>query len=578
MENNLINIEDNYLSTTMLAKNYGIKNTKDFIVYLEKVGLIFRNNENQLKLSPEAFDLGGKYKVSDDGSNWIVWPINSLDKFLTEFVKYEKVVMVPKPIDNINTLNEKQRLIHDQIIELIKKNNNCILKSNDLEDYQVSLTGSAGTGKSYLTMQIVKTLELMKISIAVTAPTHKAASVLSELFIKDRLKTTPRTIHSFLRIKPFIDYERGIEFFKPDKTKKDDGPIDVLIVDESSMVGTELYEYILEEIEKGKVTTVIFVGDPNQLLPINGENSSIYELKNQYKLTEIVRQAKDSYIISIANKIKYMIENKSYIPVMEFFNQNFNEEIKYFHNEKEFLDDFYKNDKWYLENKIIATHTNKDVDAFNKQVRQTFWNQKKIYELDTLRGGDWLRFNDSYSVNQVSLYHNGEEIEIESAVKQYHDALEIWYWEVKAKNSKHQQKFRVVDPDYLKIFNDKLTAIANLAKRAKFPENKSTWKIFFQTRDMFANVQYVFASTMHKLQGSTYEYCYINLFDLAKNRMSLDDKYRLIYVAITRASKDIKIFISHLDEESIQLTNFDAEKYFDNLDSILLNTLQLQNL
>lgn len=60
--------------------------------------------------------------------------------------------------------------------------------------------------------------------------------------------------------------------------------------------------------------------------------------------------------------------------------------------------------------------------------------------------------------------------------------------------------------------------------------------------------------------------------------MSLDDKYRLIYVAITRASKDIKIFISHLDEESIQLTNFDAEKYFDNLDSILLNTLQLQNL
>lgn len=457
-------------------------------------------------------------------------------------------------------------------------NKNNVLKSTNLEDYQLSLTGSAGTGKTFLTTQIVKTLESMKIVLAVTAPTHKAASVLSELFIKNKLKTTPRTIHSFLNIKPFIDYEKGIESFKPDKTKKESLYIDVLIVDESSMIGIELYDYILEEIEKGRVGTVLFVGDPNQLLPINGENSSIYKLKNQYKLTEIVRQAKDSYIISIANKIKNMIENKSYIPVMEFFNQNLYDEIRYFNNEKDFLDDFYKNEKWYFENKIIATHTNKDVDAFNKQVRRTYWNQKNIYELDTFRVGDWLRFNDLYSVNGVTLYNNGEEIEIESVAKLYHEALEIWYWEVKAKNSRHQQKFRVVDPDYLKVYNDKLSAIANLAKRATFPENKNFWKIFFQTRDMFANVQYIFASTMHKLQGSTYEQCYINLFDLAKNRMSLDDKYRLIYVAITRASKDIKIFISKLDEEVIQLNNLDTDKYFENMDFILLNTLQLEKL
>ena len=263
---------------------------------------------------------------------------------------------------------------------------------------------------------------------------------------------------------------------------------------------------------------------------------------------------------------------------MEFFNQNLYDEIRYFNNEKDFLDDFYKNEKWYFENKIIATHTNKDVDAFNKQVRRTYWNQKNIYELDTFRVGDWLRFNDLYSVNGVTLYNNGEEIEIESVAKLYHEALEIWYWEIKAKDYIHQQKFRVVDPDYLKVYNDKLSAIANLAKRATFPENKNFWKIFFQTRDMFANVQYIFASTMHKLQGSTYDQCYINLFDLAKNRMSLDDKYRLIYVAITRASKDIKIFISKLDEELIEFNNLDTDKYFENMDFILLNTLQLEKL
>ncbi|MGJ0303603.1 AAA family ATPase [Aliarcobacter cryaerophilus] len=578
MQNTLVNLEKNYLSTTMIAKNYGIKNTKNFIAYLENLNFIIRDNDNKLKLTQKGIDLGGKYNIGENGNVWIVWKENSLDKFLLEFVKPQNVEIMTKPIENINTLNEVQRTIHNSLIEFIVNNKNNILKSTNLADYQISLTGSAGTGKTYLTTQIVKTLEDMKLSIAVTAPTHKAAGVLSNLFTHNRLKTSPRTIHSFLNIKPFIDYERGIESFKPDKTKKDNLPVDVLIVDESSMIGVELYEYILEEIEKGRVACVLFVGDPNQLLPINGENSSIYELKNQFKLTEIVRQAKDSYIISLADKIKDMIESKSYIPVMEFFNQNFYDEITYFNNEKDFLDDFYKNNKWYLENKIIASHTNKDVDAFNRQVRKTYWNQQNIYELDTLRAGDWLRFNDSYSVNNVNLYHNGEEVEIETAVKLYHEALDIWYWEVQAKDSRKQQKFRVVDPEYLRVYNDKLSTIANLAKRARFPENKNIWKTFFQTRDMFANVQYIFASTIHKLQGSTYDECHINLFDLAKNRMSLDEKYRLIYVAITRASKDIKIFISKLDEDYIELNNLDTDRYFENVDLILLNTLQLGKL
>ena len=61
---------------------------------------------------------------------------------------------------------------------------------------------------------------------------------------------------------------------------------------------------------------------------------------------------------------------------------------------------------------------------------------------------------------------------------------------------------------------------------------------------MFANVQYIYSSTIHKLQGSTYETCYVNVYDLITNDfMSLDEKYRLLYVAITRASKDIKIFM-----------------------------------
>jgi ATP-dependent exoDNAse (exonuclease V) alpha subunit len=468
-----------------------------------------------------------------------------------------------KIFESIN-LTLHQQGIYDKIVSHIKTSHYSILKSTDIEEYQLSLTGAAGTGKTFLTTQIVKALELIDdIDVIVTAPTHKAASVLTNLFKKNNLKSTARTIHSFLGIKPFIDYERGIETFKPDKTSKNKAVTNILIVDESSMIGIELYEYILEAIEDQRVGIVLFVGDPNQLLPINGENSHIYQLKYQYKLHDIVRQAENSSIILLANKIKTMIETKTYIPVMEFFLKNQYEDIEYFFNELEFLEDFYKKEKWYLEDQIIASHTNKDVDAFNKLVRNKFWAQKGITELDTLREGDRLRFNDSYSVNVVSLYHNGEEIELESASKRYHDILKIWFWECKSKNSMHQQVFRVVDKDSLKIFNDKLTMIANLAKRERFPENKKIWKIFFQTRDMFANVQYVFSSTIHKLQGSTYRTSYVNLFDLAKNQMSLDQKYRLIYVAITRASESLKIFISKFEND---YSEFSVEKYFNNLD------------
>jgi len=117
--------------------------------------------------------------------------------------------------------------------------------------------------------------------------------------------------------------------------------------------------------------------------------------------------------------------------------------------------------------------------------------------------------------------------------------------------SVYGQIFRVVDPDSMLVFNEKLKSISNNAKKAKFPENKKLWKVFFSVRDMFANVQYIHSSTIHKLQGSTYDIAYVDMFSLSQNSyMSDDEKYRLVYVAITRASKDIKIFLPAFDSDT----------------------------
>jgi ATP-dependent exoDNAse (exonuclease V) alpha subunit len=407
----------------------------------------------------------------------------------------------------------------------------------------VSLLGSAGTGKTYLTVEIVKKLIESKISCAITAPTHKAAGVIGQLLLKNNINKTPKTIHSFLGIKAFIDYKTGVESFVVDKKAKRTA-VDVLIVDESSMVNAELFELIQESLEENWARFVLFVGDSNQLLPVSGSSNMIFELKNQYKLTQIIRQAKGSYIIDIANKIKNILETKKYIPLDDFFAENIYNEIEYFNNEQDFVDDFYGRADWFGENKILATHKNSDVDAFNRQIRNEYWIQKGVLKPEQLRQGDTLRFIDAYTVNDVNIYHNGQEIMLDYAIKKYHDSLGIYYWECKSVNTIDQQIFRVVDPISTKHFNDKLQFLSNKAKRTPFPERQAIWKMFYEVRNMFANVQYIYSSTIHKLQGSTYEVCYINAYDLVTNfNMSLDEKYRLLYVAITRASKDIKIFL-----------------------------------
>jgi ATP-dependent exoDNAse (exonuclease V) alpha subunit len=266
---------------------------------------------------------------------------------------------------------------------------------------------------------------------------------------KNNIGASCKTIHSFLGIKPFIDYNTGEEKFTVDKTKKTQDAASILMLDESSMVGSELYEYILEAIEAGRIGLVLFIGDPYQLLPVKDNENRIYELKNQYTLTEVVRQAKDSYIISIATKLRERIMTKDYMDLKLFFQACSNEykEMTFFHNKNEFLDAFYHSDEWYDEDKILATYKNKNVDAFNKEIREKYWEQKAIINPRTLLPGDKLRFKEVYSIRDVTLYHNGETVSVETAEWKYHDDLGIEYWEVKAVNSPKQQIFRVVDPD-----------------------------------------------------------------------------------------------------------------------------------
>jgi exodeoxyribonuclease-5 len=149
---------------------------------------------------------------------------------------------------------------------------------------QYRLGGYAGTGKTTL---IKHFLEDSKLNTAVCAFTGKAANVLQ------RKKVPAQTIHSLI----YNVKQEGREITFELKSKNELRHIDLIIVDEASMLSTELYK----DLRTFEVP-ILFVGDPGQLEPV-GDNPNLM-LKPDYVLKTIHRQALESNIIGLSLHVR----------------------------------------------------------------------------------------------------------------------------------------------------------------------------------------------------------------------------------------------------------------------------------
>lgn len=453
------------------------------------------------------------------------------------------------------SMTQHQQEVFNAITTDIKENLFSFYKSDDLESHLLSLTGAAGTGKSFLTAQITK--EIIKgliefnyyhnDGVCLTAPTHKAVNVLKEMLSEHKIDADCRTIHSFLNIKPIHDYDTGEERFIVIRNRQSAPKASLLIVDESSMVSRELYGFILDAIIMGRVNTVLFIGDQYQLLPVNSGENSIFKLKKQYQLTQIVRQAEDSDIIKLATKVRKCIEEQEFVSLKSLFTGNYGEDVSFFKSRKLFVEDFYKNEQWYKEDKIMTSYTNEQVDSFNMEIRNQFWKERGVFNPNYFLPNDMIRFKSALNIQRLSrvnnptLYHNGEEVMIDKVeFVKHHSGLEFWKCTVVGREER--DFFRVIDHNSILLFNKFLQRYVDLAKSVRKPFHREYWKYYFQLKNAFAEVQYIYASTIHKLQGSTYDTAYIDLASLVDSKhLSNDLKFRLAYVAITRARKSIKV-------------------------------------
>ncbi len=160
------------------------------------------------------------------------------------------------------------------------------------------ITGGPGTGKSTITRAILAITSKLTSKIILTAPTGRAAKRLSEITSRKAF-----TIHSLLE----FDFNEG--GFKRNR----DNPLncDLLIVDEASMIDTQLMYHLLKALPSK--TRFILIGDIDQL-PSVGPGNVLKDMILSKKLPltrlkRIFRQGKGSQIIQSAHRI-----NKGYFP------------------------------------------------------------------------------------------------------------------------------------------------------------------------------------------------------------------------------------------------------------------------
>ncbi|MDR2531694.1 MAG: ATP-dependent RecD-like DNA helicase [Oscillospiraceae bacterium] len=157
------------------------------------------------------------------------------------------------------------------------------------------LTGGPGTGKTTALNAVIKICKTLKKSIALAAPTGRAAKRMSEITGENA-----KTIHRLLEVD--VTNENLLTFKRNELNPLER---DYIIIDEMSMVDSLLFEALLRAIKLG--TTLIMVGDSNQLPSVGAGNVLgdliDSELIPSIELKEIFRQAAESLIVTNAHKI-----------------------------------------------------------------------------------------------------------------------------------------------------------------------------------------------------------------------------------------------------------------------------------
>lgn len=441
------------------------------------------------------------------------------------------------------------------------------LKTNtDPTQYYV-IEGKAGTGKTTIAKEILKEFEDEQIYVA--AVSHKAKGVIKSSFGDDTRGKKFFSIAGLLGMKGINDNDTQTTKFQVGlEVPLLDNPPALLVIDEASMITEDVLKKIINiNSSLSRPFQMLFLGDIGQIQPIRDEQSEFYRThkdllnkksdifnsKHKSKLITRVRQGEANPILPYADYFweNSQKENPELNPTQHIVRNNQITDkgsLLFSNSEGEVLNSIIKAVKNAVEKgltnhvKIVTYHVNEKTEL-NQKIHEALFGKDSDYSK-----GDMLILNSPYYLPDVNAtMENSSEIQIKSIQDTDVDEFGVHtlYLETngtaytRTGNEQKDCVIQVVSRNDIGLYNQKLQELASYAKRqTNRALKKQAWSDFWEYKGRYADVDFGYAITAHKSQGSTYDIVVVDEKDImGTTATSNQEKSELIYTALTRPRK-----------------------------------------
>ena len=431
------------------------------------------------------------------------------------------------------------------------------------------LKGYAGTGKTTVVTALVNVLPQLKKRFVLLAPTGRAAKVLAS-YTQKQANTIHRKIYFARTTK-----EGAIAL----KLQQNLHRNTLFIVDEASMIqnssmndfslfnGRNVMDDLFFYIYSGENNKVLFIGDTAQLPPVGLDNSPALDqefLKTSYhldietcELTEVVRQSKDSGVLSNATLIRRIIDRREFkLPLFSL--GNFRDIARITGSElEEALNSAYSSSA--RENNVVICRSNKRANIFNQEIRKRI-----LFYEDEINTGDYMMVvkNNYYWLPEESsagFIANGDIIELKR-IRSVTEMYGFRFADVTIRFLDYPDEPELDVKIILDTIRSESPALSQADNNRLFQEVMKDFEDITNKRKRIEKVKvspyfnalqvkFAYALTCHKTQGGQWETVFLDQCYLNENLMNVE-YLRWLYTAVTRATK--RLFLINFEDRFFQ--------------------------